>query len=91
MGITNPAEQHFERGAWGFDGTLWRKLPMLWGFTEGWVGEASNASAAAGTNFLELAAVPAGEVWTAYVVSAINVNTNPVAVSFGIYIPGGRK
>ena len=91
MGITNPAEQHFERGQWGFDGTLWRKLPMVWGFTDGWVGQAANENADAGVNYLELAAIPTGEVWTAYVVSAIDVNTNPAAISFGIYITGGRK
>lgn len=86
FGPVVPSEEYFDKGVWGYDGSQWRKLAMLWGFSDRWVGQASNLSAGAGVNYLELAAVPSGEVWTAYVAAALNVNTNPAAISFGIKI-----
>ena len=82
MGITNPAEQHFERGLWGFDGSVWRKLPMLWGYTDRYAEEKSNLSCTAGANILTFSTVPAGEVWRVTALTWVNVNTAcvPIAV-----------
>ena len=33
-GPTAPAEAHFDKGSWGWDLTQWRKLGLLWGYTD---------------------------------------------------------
>jgi len=63
VGPTNPAEAHFDKGMWGWDGSVWRKIPLLLGYTDRWVEAVVNASADAGINILYTAAVPAGYVY----------------------------
>lgn len=60
---TDPAEQFFGRGGWGWDGTAWRKLAMVWGYTDTYAESIQENSDVAGTYQMELATVPAGEVW----------------------------
>jgi len=60
---TSPAEQYFGRGQWGHDGTQWRKLRLLFGYTDTLRIRKVEANAVAGTNVLESSAVPAGEIW----------------------------
>jgi len=60
-GPTQPTEQYFDKGAWGYDGSQWRKLPLLLGYTSIWDenlgGTASGATWNVGTS-----AIPAGEI-----------------------------
>ena len=74
-GITNPTEEYFKDGCWGWDGTRWRKLNLLWGYYDRLVDQQVNLNAAAGVNFLNHPAVPAGEVWVVTGCSAVDVNT----------------
>jgi len=74
-GITNPTEEYFKDGTWGWDGTQWRKLGLLWGYSDRYVERAGNESAAAGYNVLASSTVPAGEVWVVQGVVVKNVNT----------------
>ena len=67
--ITNPAEEYFGQGKWGWDGSVWRKLPLLWGYS-GLIGEdLSETNLDAGVNVLNGTAVPAGEIWVVTAVS----------------------
>lgn len=63
MGIRNPTEEHFERGLWGYDGTQWRKLRMLWGYSDRYAEEKTTAAPSDASHNLGTTAVPAGEVW----------------------------
>jgi len=74
-GPTDPAEAHFDKGLWGFDGTAWHKLPMLWGYTDRYAEVEENTSAVAGFNWLVFSTVPAGEVWVVTGLCWVNVNT----------------
>jgi len=50
-------------GVMGWDGSAWRKLPMLWGFTETVADRQFDTDADAGTNDLTFTAPAGGEVW----------------------------
>lgn len=62
-GITNPAEAFFKDGIWGFDGTVWRKLPLVWGYSDRYAQLASNTNLPAGTSDVDGSTVPSSEVW----------------------------
>jgi len=71
-GITNPTEEYFKDGLWGWDGTRWRKAGIpLWYNAP--VGESlSNLNAQSGVNSLTGSTVPAGELWIIESASAID-------------------
>ena len=82
-GPTDPAEAHFDKGLWGFDGTVWRKLPMLWGYT-GTVQEITwNENAAVGLNVLYGTVVPAGEVHVIQNLVAYDVTSGITQIAVG--------
>jgi len=85
---TTPAD--LTPGIEGWDGTQWRKLGLLWGYTDRWLEQVFNPNAAVGWNFLETAPVPAGYVYVAVACAANNQNTNPSAIQLGINIAGSR-
>lgn len=60
--ITQPTEEYFKDGGWGWDGTRWRKLPMIWGFTDRLVEGLSGAAVGGGDATVGTTAVPSGEV-----------------------------
>lgn len=62
-GPTDPVEAHFDKGTWGWDLTQWRKLPMLWGYSDRYAERLSDTTMPAGNSNLTGTAVPAGEVW----------------------------
>jgi len=74
-GITDPTEEYFKDGLWGWDGTQWRKAGLpLW--YRGQVTEQEvNTNAAAGANTLTGSTVPADEVWIIQIIEAIDLNT----------------
>jgi len=75
-GITDPAEEYFKDGIWGWDGTQWRKLGLLFGY-RATVGEnVSNLDAGEGENCLTSTPVPQGEVWVIQDIAGVNVNTS---------------
>jgi len=61
-GITNPAEPYFKDGTWGWDGTRWRKLPMVWGYSERYANYQVSANVTAGDHSLTFTSPAAGEV-----------------------------
>jgi len=65
------------RGLWGFDGFVWRKLQLLFGFggvvEEGLLDDNLDS----GTNYLAGSVVPAGEIWIVQNASIQYVGTAP--------------
>lgn len=80
-GPTQPTEEYFNRGQWGHDGTRWRKLPVLWGYTDRYAEAEVNLSAATGGNVLIFSTVPTGEVWRVTGLTWVNINTACSAIS----------
>jgi len=62
-GITDPSEQYFKDGLWGWDGSQWRKLPLVWGYSEDYSEKVVESDVPAGSVTIDLSTVPAGEVW----------------------------
>lgn len=83
-GITNPTEGFFKDGGWGWDGTQWRKLPMMFGYSAAWIERESTLTAAAGLNELVFTTVPAGEVWVLTAICMVDLQTDPSVVAFFI-------
>jgi len=73
-GPTQPTEQYFDKGLWGFDGSQWRKLALLWGYTDRLAEQKVNLNADAGTNNLAHTTVPAGQVWKVTMHVVMNAN-----------------
>ena len=48
---------------YGWDGSAWRKLPLVWGYSDRYIERELNSNADAGANTLTFSTVPAGEVW----------------------------
>ena len=62
-GITNPTEEYFKDGCWGWDGSRWRKLSLLFGYSGPYNEVTSNTNVSAGISDLAGSTVPAGEIW----------------------------
>jgi len=77
VGPTNPSEEHFHRGLWGFDGSVWRKLQLLFGFGGVVEEEVVDDNLDAGGNGIQGANVPSGEIWIVQVASIQYLGTSP--------------
>ena len=86
-GITNPTEEYFKDGTWGWDGTAWRKLNLLWGYYDRILDSVLVADATAGSNVLTFTTVPVGQVWIYTTISALNSDTNPSVIDVNMYSP----
>uniref|UniRef100_A0A6H1ZVS3 Uncharacterized protein n=1 Tax=viral metagenome TaxID=1070528 RepID=A0A6H1ZVS3_9ZZZZ len=70
---TTPAD--LTPGIQGWDGAQWRKLALLWGYTDRLADQQSVADATAGTNLLVHTTVPSGQVWVITGGSVIDAQT----------------
>ena len=77
-GITDPTEEYFKDGIWGWDGTQWRKAGLPLWYADRLAGDVINFNADAGVNNLEGDATPAGELWIVQRVAGVN-STSGVA------------
>lgn len=77
-GITDPSEEYFKDGSWGWSGSAWRKSGLLFSYTASAMQSVFDANASTGVNTLLGTAVPAGEVW---VITAMEVHNNTSGVS----------
>jgi len=85
-GPTNPIEVYFDKGQWGWDGTLWRKLNLTWGYNDRLFDQTVNADCAAGDVTLNHTAVPTGGVWVvtgASVYASYAEGTHYLRANFG--------
>jgi len=70
-GPTDPAEAHFDKGSWGWDLTQWRKLPLVWGFSDVW--DENFGGTADGVLYGRISSTPAaGQVFVLQGVSYTN-------------------
>ena len=73
-GPTNPTETYFDKGLWGHDGTLWRKLNLLWGYYDRWAEDLSGDAGATGEYSDSTVAVPSGYVYVAKLIFLRNIS-----------------
>ena len=85
-GPTDPAEAHFDKGSWGWDLTQWRKLGLLWGYTDRLAERAFDLDAAAGSNTLSLGAVPSGEVWSVSLLTAVDWTSAVTGITVQLFV-----
>lgn len=74
--ITQTAPWHLTPGVFGWNGSGWHKLPMVWGYSEPLSEVKSDPDAAAGADSLAGTAVPDGEVWVVEAICAVDVTTD---------------
>lgn len=128
-GITNPAEEYFKDGLWGWvatawkklvataggalhiqfagqeadvevkqttpadltpgicgwDGAAWRKLPLMWGYSETYYEAESQVTTGVGDYTLTASTVPNGEVWVITNVLAFNQATVNSFIALKVY------
>jgi len=61
--------------AHGYDGTLWRKQPLVWGYSDRWYESSNHTKVGAGHYTLATAVVPSGYVYVADYISTVNLHT----------------
>jgi len=76
-GITNPAEEYFKNGLWVWNGSTWVKCTELWGAPAVLFDAVEDLTATAGTNNLNGAVVPTGEIWEVTHIAAWDATTAP--------------
>jgi len=72
-------------GVAGWDGIEWRKLPILWGYSEGYLEKKEILSASEGANYINFSIVPAGEVWVVKSVNSLDLTSEVSAIAYTIY------
>lgn len=72
MGPVQPTEPYFNKGLWGWSGSQWRKLSLLWGYTDRLAETVAHVKVGGGNYVMAVGTVPAGEVWTVNAVFSIN-------------------
>lgn len=90
-GITDPTEAYFKDGTWGWDGTQWRKLAMVWGYSERYAEIELEEDVSAGDVTLTFSTVPDGEVWVVGVFSAYLFTGSTIDVHFRIVSSAGSQ
>lgn len=73
-GITDPTEAYFKDGQWGWDGTQWRKLGLLWGFSEHYFENLGGTKDGDGTYETSSTAIPADYIYVVQCVLICNEN-----------------
>jgi len=76
MPITDPNQQYFKDGGWGWNGTAWVKLGVVWGYSDRYAERFDDTAVGASDITQTFATVPAGEVWVITGFSAYAKQTN---------------
>ena len=84
-GITDPTEEYFKDGLWGWDGSRWRKLSLLFGYSGPYNETVNNTNVPAGASDLVGSTVPAGEVWIVQGMLAAVVSSSCTEFCFGFW------
>ena len=74
-GPTDPAEAHFDKGLWGWDLAQWRKMPMIWGYSDRWAEVAVGTSTGGAATNAETTPVPAGYVYVLNYWTVVHTDT----------------
>ena len=89
-GITDPTEEYFKDGTWGWDGSRWRKLNLLFGYSGPYNEYEGNTNVPAGTSDLVGGTIPAGEVRVVLGMIGAVTSTTCSEFRFGFYNGTGR-
>lgn len=79
-GITDPAEDYFKDGIWGWNGSAWRKLALIPGISSLYREVESSIGVGAGTQNLQFSACPAGKMRIISQFSARCTTANPTYI-----------
>lgn len=74
--VTQTAAADLTPGVCGWDGTVWRKLPLVFGFSEVYHEQVKDLNATVTSDALTGSAVDPGEIWVVTSVVAYDKNTN---------------
>lgn len=74
--------------AHGYDGTLWRKQPTIWGYTDRWYQDLSESAPSTGTWTKLSTAVPSDEVYKLEFIYVINDSRSGTAITFSAVVAG---
>ena len=64
-GVTNPAEEYFKDGTWSWNGSVWVKDNLPFGYRDRWAEQIGGTKSGDGAWYAATAAVPAGYVYVA--------------------------
>ena len=84
-GITDPTEEYFKDGLWGWDGSRWRKLNLLFGYNRPYNDLKGNPDVPAGASDLAGSTVPEDEVWVVCGMAMYVVSASCSLVRFGFW------
>lgn len=90
-GITNPAEEYFKDGGWGWDGSVWRKLPLLWGYSGVYAETKTDVNATVTFDSLQTTNVDAGEIWVITNIQAHDEDTVLTRIELSVYDGAGYQ
>jgi len=76
-GITDPTEEYFKDGCWGWDGSQWLKQGILFGYNDVIQFLITDTAGGGESDKLSSDAVPNGELWVVHNVAAYNLNHAP--------------
>lgn len=88
-GVTDPASPYFKDGQWGWDGTVWRKLPMVFGYSDRLAVNESFTATGAGDASGAAFAVAAGYIYV--VQAAVVFHDAGVAKNLQYFLYGDAK
>lgn len=88
MGIKSPLEQYFKNGLWGFFGSAWIKLSLLWGYTYRYFDAVDDQNVTIGDHSIDLTAVTTGYILNVRDVGAYCSTASPSHVTFSLMSPG---
>jgi len=75
MGHTDPALPTFKGGTHGWDGTQWRKLPLVWGYTDRLAKLITHRMIEDATYWMEVYKCPAATVAVINITASVNASS----------------
>lgn len=83
--VTQTTAADLTPGIQGWDGAAWRKLSLLWGYSDRYTEYETSANVDAGLNILTFTTVPTGEVWTITHAAMWADQSNPTLIGFYLW------
>ena len=81
MGITDPGQEYFKNGGWGWDGSKWVKNGLAFAYGNQIMGSVYLADGVAGENHLNGGVLPADALW---VINTLVIHNNTHGVSWAL-------
>jgi len=88
MPITDPNQEYFKDGAWGWNGSKWVKNGIAFAYFDVYGESEAVAVTETGSNVMTFATVPAGEMWVITNISAASTTSDPSTCFFDVAVNG---